>query len=260
MKWLLLLVSSCSAVRNVPAIQEMPASSSQPPPVLAARVELPVDDCVDFSKLGHRPPVHISERGFVVTAVQAPCITYEGMTGYYRHSSWVAMGIPCSGGQGTVEVHGKVIAPKEVLFVLATDCPMRPLQKNVANYGTSHLGFDDGSKLLAYNPFTLQFWTLPNFPDAGTGFAVTLRSRVALDKLWGKFRNGQPINVHLYGRENAWVAQNLIYFVDANIFINDDEQFQLEVLEVRTLSSEEIAATRRRCNMLRPKQQCHLIF
>ena len=260
MKWLLLLVTSCASVRNVPSIQEIPVSPSQPPPALAARVELPVDSCVDFTKLGHRPPVHISERGFVVTAVQEPCITYDGMTGYYRHSSWVAMGIPCSAGQGTVEVRGKVIAPKEVSFVLATDCPMKPQQKIVANYGTSHLGFDDTSKLLAYNPFTLQFWALPNFPDAGTGFIVTLRSRVALDELWDKFRNGQPINVHLYGRENAWVAQNQIYFVDANIVAGDEGHFQLEVLEVRTLSREEIAATKRRCNMLRPKQQCHLIF
>ena len=230
------------------------------PVQLAPQVELPPDTCVQFTQLGGKPPIYLSEPGFVLTAVHKPCITYEGEAGFYQDSPWTAMGIPCSGGGGRIERRGKVEYPKMVSFVLAVDCPLHPSRDDTATFGAQQLGFDSAAKLLAYNPFNLQFWSLPSFPDAGTGISVDLRSRTAIDALWQKVRQREPINVHLYGRENAWIADNNIYFINTNIIAITDTEFRLELLEVRTMNNDEIAAARHRCDQLRPRRSCHLIF
>lgn len=233
-----------------------------PPPAieLSPQVDLPQDTCVEFTTLGSEPPVYIEELGFVVSTVQKPCITYEGKKGFYRDSSWVAMGIPCSGGGGKIEWKGKAIRPRIVSFILSTDCPMTPQLDAIAEFGASNLGFDHHSKLLAYNPFILQFWSIPGFPDAGTGFTVDLRSRSAIDTLWAKLKKQETINVHLYGRENAWIGTDDIYFINASIVGITQHEFRLELLEVKVLSIDEIAAARKKCDLLRPKRGCHLIF
>ncbi len=245
---------------SVVAAVSTQSQSSTVPRRLAPQVELPPDSCVRFSQLGGEPPLYLSESGFVLTAVHKPCITYEGEAGFYRDSQWTAMGIPCSGGGGRIERRGKVLSPKMVSFVLSIDCPLYPTSVEAAAFGVQKLGFQDNAKLLAYNPFNVQFWSVPSFPDAGTGVSVDLRSRTAIDALWRKVRNREPINVHLYGRENAWVASNSIYFIDTNIIATSDSDFRLELLTVRTLSIDEVAAARRKCDGLRPRRSCHLIF
>lgn len=257
----LLLLGACFSAHK-PA-EPVPVVRPKPTPVplqLAPQVELPAETCVRFARLGGEPPIYMAEPGFVVTAVHKPCITYEGDAGFYQDSSWTAMGIPCRGGGGRIEWQGKVLYPKMVSFVLTVDCPLHPAIEEIAKLGVQRLGFDNVSKLLAYNPFNLQFWSVPNFPDAGTGFSVDLRSRKAIDALWVKVRKREEINVHLYGRENAWIASNNVYFINANIIATADTEFRLELLEVRTMSDEEIATARRQCDQLRPRRSCHLIF
>ena len=260
-----LVLSSCFSTRKTTDVVALPAATPQSqspaaPLQLAPQVELPPDTCVKFTQLGGTPPLYLAELGFVLTAVHKPCITYEGEAGFYQDSQWTAMGIPCRGGGGRIEWRGKVLYPKMVSFVLSVDCPLHPTLDDAAAFGVQKLGFNDNSKLLAYNPFNLQFWSVPDFPDAGMGESIDLRSRTALDALWQKVRRREPINVHLYGRENAWIAGNSVYFIDTNIVAVSDTEFRLELLEVRTLSVDEIAAARRRCDQLRPRRRCHLVF
>lgn len=258
-------LSACASTGKQDPTATLPATAPQLQPStaplqLAPEVVLPPDSCVKFAQLGGRPPIYLAELGFVLTAVHKPCITYEGEPGFYQDSQWTAMGIPCSGGGGRIERRGKVQYPKMVSFVLSVDCKLHPTFEDAATFGVQKLGFNDNSKLLAYNPFNLQFWSVPSFPDAGTGVGVDLRSRTAIDALWQKVRERESINVHLYGRENAWIASNNIYFINANIVATSDTEFRLELLEVRTMSIDEIAAARRRCDQLRPRRSCHLIF
>lgn len=240
---------------------QQPIIVDKPEPVpLAAAVAMPTDTCKSYTNIGSKPPVFIGELGFVLTSVQRPCITFAGESGFYSDSSWVAMGMPCTGGGGTVEWEGKEERPKTVTLALATDCPMQPNAKRVAKFGVSHLGFDSANKLIAHNPFILQFWSLPAYPDAGTGYGMTVRSRKAVDMIWYRLKKQKPINIHLYGRENSWIKGNNIYFVSANIVSTSNYRFRLEVVEVRHLSNMEISEARRRCDMLRPKPNCQLIF
>ena len=260
-----LVLSSCFSNRKTTDIATLPATAPQPQPAvapiqLAPQVELPSDTCIKFTQLGGKPPIYLAESGFVLTAVHKPCITYEGEAGFYQDSQWTAMGIPCSGGGGRIEWRGKRLYPKMVSFVLSVDCPLHPTLDDAATFGVQNLGFNDSSKLLAYNPFNLQFWSVPNFPDAGTGESVDLRSRTAINALWQKVRKREPINVHLYGRENAWIADNNVYFISTNIVATSDTEFRLELLEVRTMSVDEIATARHLCDRLRPRRSCHLIF
>lgn len=255
------MLSTISCFTTTPVKKPVVVTKVTPPSVeLAPQVELPADTCTEFSALGSEPPVYIEELGFVISTVQKPCITYEGKKGFYRDSAWVAMGIPCSGGGGKIEWKGKAIRPRIVSFILSTDCPMTPQPDAIAEFGVSRLGFDQQSKLLAHNPFILQFWSIPGFPDAGTGFTIDLRSRSAINTLWAKLREQETINVHLYGRENAWINTDDIYFINASIVGVTQHEFRLELHEVRVLNTEEIAATRRKCDLLRPKRGCHLIF
>ncbi|MDE3269595.1 MAG: hypothetical protein OYH77_04865 [Pseudomonadota bacterium] len=246
----------------IPDLATNPANTAeeQPPVQLATAIPTPVDTCKSYTSIGSKLPAFIGEHGFVLTAVQRPCITFAGESGFYSDSSWVAMGMPCSGGGGTVEWEGKEERPKTVTLALTTDCPMQPTAKQVAGFGVSHLGFDSTDKLIAYNPLILQFWSLPAYPDAGTGYGVMVRSRKAVDMVWYRLKKKTPINIHLYGRENSWSKGNNIYFINANIIGTTDYRFRLEVLAVRHLSNMEISEARRRCDMLRPKPNCQLIF
>ena len=241
------------------ALEKPPAETPQPVK-LAPQVMMPAENCVKFATIGSEPPAYISELDFVLTTVQRPCITFKGESGFYRDSAWTAMGVPCSNYGGVVEWEGKEERPRVVTLSITTDCPMRPNTNKVARFGVSHLGFAEPSKLLAYNPFILQYWSLPSHPDAGTGFVVSVRSRAAVDMIWANLRQQKPINIHLYGRENAWIKSNSIYFVNTNIISTSKYRFRLEPLEIRRLSTKEIVEARQRCDLLRPKRSCHLIF
>ena len=200
---------------------------------------------------------------FVVTKMLNTCITDAGLDGYLRSSQWIAMGVPCSAGKGRIDVSGNFWAPKIVSFVMSTDCPMRPKQDEVATIGAKILELQTNtpaSLLLAYNPFAVQFWEIDGLPDSDVGFTVDLRSVEAKQHTWKQFLEKKPIKVHLYGRENSWVASKHLYHVTTNLHYQSHSHFRVEVLDIEAMDDHSKRAALQRCLKLRPRRNCGDIF
>jgi hypothetical protein len=227
-------------------------------------VALPAMDeaCRVYPKMISEPPIWLAGKGVVLTRMMKPCITPDGQRGFDKASPWLAMGFPCTGGSGRVDVKGHYHNPKMIGFILGTDCTMNPSTKEIVQTIVAP-AFDlpPESKVLAYTPFVVQFWELPGMSDSDVGFTLELRSPAALDGAWRKMREKkEPILVRLYGRENAWVQGGSFFAVDGIIRLTDRVAFQFEVQKVQALSAEEIAQVQTRCEALRPKRNCQDVF
>jgi hypothetical protein len=239
-----------------PAADTKPAKPDKnaPPP--------PPDTCVVLDKLLQEPPVYVAGKSVVLTQLMKPCVTRDGQRGYDEATPWLAMGIPCTGPGGRVELKGNHYTnPKMVSLMFTTDCAMDPAQREtVKTVVTEAFALPPKAKLMAYTPFVVQFWELPGMTDADTGFAVELRSGPALDGGWKKLRDGETIKVWLYGRENAWVQGNKFYMVEGDVKLDGRHTFRLKVDSVKVLGEDEIAAVKTRCEALRPTRNCSEVF
>jgi hypothetical protein len=242
-----------SAVSNAtsgkPLADKVPTTTtpSAPDPCMIPKVSLP-------ASLGVVPAV--------ATRFIKTCLTAAGETGVLQDTAWTAMGIPCSAGRGKVDVTGtNYLAPKMLAFPIATDCPMEPLNLNdISAAGRETLGLGPTSKVLAFNPFAVQFWELPGFTDTDVGFTIEFRSAAALEGGWSKLRENNPIRLNLYGRENAWVQGDNLYFVEADLLLTDKHAFKLKPVSIRPITVEEQTAVRGRCEKIRPRRNCSQIF
>jgi hypothetical protein len=229
--------------------------ASMPPP--------PIDDaCKVYPKMLSEPPLWLPGKDVVLTRMMKPCITPDGQRGYDQASPWLAMGFPCTGGSGRVDVKGHYHNPKMIGFILGTDCAMAPSTKEVVQTIVQP-AFDlpPESKALAYTPFVVQFWEIPGMTDADVGFTLELRSPAALDGLWRKMREKkEPIPVKLYGRENAWVQGGAFFAVEGELRLIERTGFKFVVSKVTALTTEQIAEVAARCEALRPKRNCGDVF
>lgn len=223
-----------------------------PEPAPVVQVETP-DPCVPLGSM--HLPTWIRERGFVLTRLLKTCVTRQGKSGYLPESPWTAMGFPCHGGRGKIDINGNQFTPNMVSMLLATDCPMqamRTVEPPLPNLSKT-------SKVLAYNPFAVQYWEVPGSTDADVGFTIDLRSSHALRTLWKTFPN-QPIKVKLFGRENTWSVDSVFYAVDAQLVYQDNHSFHLEILDVHPLNESEVNLVKERCESLSPKRKCQNVF
>lgn len=206
-------------------------------------------------------PVYLKEKNFVVTRLLTACTLPDGTPGYDRNTQWMAMGIPCTGGRGKIDWTDKYVAPKQVAFQLSNSCPMTPTDSaGVIAAAKSMLGLGDGAKLLGYTSFSPQFWEVIGQNEADSGFAVELRSPQSLGNLWTKVRDGQPLRVRLYGRENAWLQGDFTYEVEADIVVTEKNRFKMVLISVKPLNDVELAEAKQRCESLRPKRNCSAAF
>jgi hypothetical protein len=207
-------------------------------------------------------PAPLGEIPAVATRFIKTCLTAAGESGVMQDTAWTAMGIPCSAGRGKVDVTGtNYLAPKMLAFPIATDCPMEPLNlSDIANAGKTALGLGPNSKVLAFNPFAVQFWEMPGFTDTDVGFTVEFRSAAALEGGWSKLRENNPIRLNLYGRENAWVQGDNLYLVEADLLLTDKHAFKLKPVTIRPVTPDELTAARGRCEKIRPRRNCSQIF
>ncbi len=226
------------------------------------QLQVPDDRCRPFKDAKQVPPLWIKSKNFVVTRLFKECVTFDGRRGYEKDSPWVAMGIPCTGGMGRIDVKGKnYFAPKLVSFIMSTDCPMFPNNIDFVRVsGQQALGLTPEAKLKAFIPFVVQFWEIPGHSDSDVGFTIDLRSIQGKEVTWKKFRENQPIRVKLYGRENAWVVGGHFYYVEADIVMAGQRAFKLNVINVKSLSPEELADVKNRCESLRPRRKCYKVF
>lgn len=207
------------------------------------------------------PPLYLPHNGVVVTKIMKPCVTLNGEPGYGRGTSWIAMGIPCTGGGGKVEWKGHYSKPKMVSFVISNSCPMRPGTHNeVKPLGVTVMKLDPSSNLLAYYPFSVHYWELMGYGEADTGFVVDLRTTKSLEEAWSTYRRGVPLHLKLYGRENAWVKGHDFFEVEVEVLRVDKTTFRMNVMNVRALSKNEMTLVRGRCEALRPPRNCSEVF
>jgi hypothetical protein len=214
-----------------------------------------------YPKLPSEPPIAVEEKGIVLTRIMQPCVTREGSRGFDKASPYLAMGVPCTGGSGRIDIKGHYHNPKLVSFIIGTDCLMNPSRTSEVQAMLSEkFGLSSDNKLMAYTPFVVQYWEIPGASDADVGFSVDLRSTIGTQNLWKQFRANSPIRVELYGRENAWVKGESFYHVTVDLVYSDRKSFRLDVNKIESLTPEQVEAVKMRCEELKPKRKCLEVF
>jgi len=208
------------------------------------------------------PPVTSPSSSYVVTKFFRACSTRNDAPGLAQNSTWLAMGFPCSGGDGRVDWKGSHYErPKLVEMILANDCPMGPAdQQALKLLAQKELGIPMESTVGAYTPFMVQFWEIPALGEADTGFSVAMRDNEGLNTTWGKMIKGEPLRILLFGRENAWTQTDHLYMVEADVVITARNRFRLKPASVKVMTIKDIEAVRLRCEALRPARNCAGVF
>lgn len=174
----------------------------------------------------------------------------------------MAMGFPCSGGEGRIDWKGtNYNVPKMVSFLLDTSCPMAPADPHkLKEMVIRETGIPATAPLVAFNPFVVQYWEIPGYDDADASFTVDLRNNKSLTGAWSQFIKQKPIKVFLVGRENAWVPGNHMYAVDAEMHWVSKNRFTMKVLGAHLLKGDELTAVKARCEALKPERECGKVF
>ena len=223
----------------------------------------PVRDpnCAVLGKMSHEPPIYAVGQGVVITRIMESCVAMDGRRGFMKKSPWLAMGFPCTGGSGRIDIKGNYQNPKLVSFIIGTDCVMAPqASEQVKKVAASAFDLPSEARLMAYTPFVVQYWEVPGMTDADTGYAVELRSAPAIEGIWKRVRDNQVFRVRLFGRENTWAPGGYFYQVEADVRLTGRNAFQLTVATVKHLSSEELSQVKRRCESLKPERNCAAVF
>ena len=229
--------------------------------VKGAALDGPSGPCPLWPRLTSEPPVVVKGKNLVLTRIMKSCVTESGHRGYAPDTPYLAMGFPCTGGSGRIDLKGHYHNPKMLAFVIGTDCPMAPAgREQVAKVLADHLGVPGTAKLMAHTPFVVQYWELMGQPDADTGYVVELRSAPAIEGTWQRLQQHEPVRIALYGRENSWSHGGAIYGVQADLKMTGRTAFELAIVDVRVLNKEEIAKVRGRCEALRPARKCAEVF
>jgi hypothetical protein len=192
----------------------------------------------------------------------SPCRDKNGVPGHKKNAGWMAMGFPCTGGEGRIDWKGtNYNRPKMVSFLLETSCAMAPKDHALIKKEAEKVaGIPPTSAMIAFNPFVIQYWEVPGFDDADTSFTVDLRSSKGIDDAWIKFIKPKPLRVFIVGRENAWVPGNYMYAVEADLNWASKNRFTMRVETARKLSGDELSKVRGRCEALRPERECGRVF
>jgi hypothetical protein len=241
----------------VPAVPAVPAT-----PAPAAKPAKPVDDrCRPIAQAEAGLPVVAKGKNLVLTKLMKPCITLDGRRGAEKESTYLAMGFPCTGGSGRVEIKGRYHNPNMVTILFGTDCPMAPPTKELAEAALEEaLGVPQDLRLLQVTPFVVQYWEIPGMSDADVGFGVELRSSAAREGLWRKLQQQDAVRVRLYGRENTWAQGEHFFQVDADVKLTARTAFSVQVVSVTALKKGEILKARERCEALEPRRNCSAVF
>jgi hypothetical protein len=219
------------------------------------------NECVGVPAIKQDLPYYVASKSLVISRFVTPCTPVHGGVGLKPKSSWLAMGFPCTGGGGRVDVRGKYQNPNLVSFIIGTECPMAPAAKDQVQAQLSEtVGLPKDAPLMAYLPFVVQFWEVMGQRDADTGFAVELRSPPSIESIWKDFRENRNFNVRLYGRENSWVPGGHFYQVDATVIPEGRSTFRLKIVAVKKLNPEETTVVKARCEGLRPTRNCAAVF
>ncbi len=276
---LISIISSCthtSPIKKKEPVEEIKPAVVAPAPVAPAVIETkpaePVlppgpsstvpPDCQSVRGFPNDEPVFVKSAGAVLTRIASPCDLADGTKGHSPTGGWMAMGFPCTGGEGRIDWKGtNYNVPKMVSFLLDTSCPMA--NNNPTRLTTlvrDEVGVNHSAPMIAYNPFVVQYWEIPGTDEADATFAVELRNVKTMSHTWGPFIKMKPLKVFLVGRENAWVPGNNMYAVEAELNWASKNRFTMKVLNARVLKGDEFVAVKARCEALRPERECGKVF
>ncbi len=238
------------------------AAAAAAPAVEAVKPDPIMEDCDTTFQFSEGEPIYLPENKVIITRVMSPCRNKEGVPGHKKNAGWMAMGFPCTGGEGRIDWKGtNYNRPKMVSFLLETSCPMGPTDTNrIRSEALKVAGIPLSAPMIAFNPFVIQYWEVPGYEDADTSFTVDLRSGKGLDDAWIKFIKPLPLKIFLVGRENAWVPGNYMYAVEGEIQWASKNRFNLKVTTARKLSGNERTSVQERCQGLRPERECGRVF
>ena len=206
-------------------------------------------------------PAYLQNHSFMLTRFLKPCALQTGGHGFQEKSSFVGMGFPCAGSDAKMEVNGYFFAPKLVRFSLDTACPMlKTSQAQIQQDVVQTWRLNPSSALLAINPFAVQYWEIPDFGEADVGDTLELRSVEVQFKKWNLVTKGKSIEVRLYGRENAWTQDNIVYEVQGELLVVSQHHFQLRVKVAKAMTKGEEKQVLVRCKALQPARECDQVF
>ncbi len=235
--------------------------AAPPPPPAASVPKSESQNCVGFGP-NVKMPYFVAKPSVMLINFLKTCTTAAGEPGFTKGSSWTAMGFPCTLGRGRIDKRGSDNTPSLVHFVLQTSCPMEPATAEEAEKVVrQRLRMPDDSRLIAYYPFSVQYWEFVQFPEKDTGPSPTLYSAPGISQGWQKFANkNEPIRVKLYGRENAWERGKELFEVEALLQPDGRSFFKLQIVQAKAMNSDEKTAALGRCDEIKPKPNCAEIF
>jgi hypothetical protein len=240
--------------QSTPPTTQVPPSHSPQAPDQAL--------CISIPSVQNGLPLYLEKSKVILTRLSKPCTTSDGKPGFLSNGSWMAMGFPCTGGEGRIDWKGNnYSSPKMVSFLLDTSCPMAPkTTEDLKTAVQNEAGVPPTMTLSAFNPFVIQYWEVTDYEDSDASFTVDLRVGKGLSAGWQSFIKQQPLKVFMVGRENAWVAGNFMYAVEAQLNWASKNRFTMNVIKARILKDEELAAVKSRCEALRPERECSKVF
>jgi hypothetical protein len=172
------------------------------------------------------------------------------------------MGLPCTGGEGRIDWKGtNYLAPKMLSFLVDTNCPMFPTDPQTAKLLiVNELGLPNDATLLAFNPFSIQYWEIQGHEDADVSFAIEVRSNKGIGPSWQAFQKETPYRLTLVGRENAFGQGKHMFVFEAEIRPSVKNRFKTNVLQGRVVNSDESTQIKARCMSLKPDRDCAAVF
>lgn len=222
----------------------------------------PVETCFLLDDAFQAPPIFVKKGGFIITRLMKSCVTQTGRSGFEKNSSFTAMGLPCTGGGGRINWEGvSYYEPKLITFFISTNCPMKPSDSNeIQTTARNELLLTNEARLMAYNPFVVQYWEIPSAGISGTGFTIDVVAARDIQTVWNSFKKNEPIAITLFGRENAWGTGEHLFSIDSELVPTGKESFSLRILDIKTLKEDEVGKIKERCQLLRPRKNCEDIF
>jgi hypothetical protein len=267
---LFVLLTGCVTPKpSSPPASETPTRQAKAPDqpqtdagVESAETPTPGDpNCLPLSPQVEELPYFVKDVSIVTTGVMKPCQVAGGRPGYKKGSGWIAMGFPCTAGQGTLEWKGSHYAPKLIIFEIPNSCPMAPSdQKTVEKLVEPRLGMQPDARLLAYYPFAISYWEMGDQSDADTSYKIEVVTAGSRQQIWRDYRSGKPISVKLYGRQNSLMPSRHWYEVDAELLQDTEDTFRLRVTDVQVLTENDLEEIKQRCVRLSPSRNCTRVF
>ena len=205
-------------------------------------------------------PFWFSESKVFLTRVDGTCSSQNGNLEAQQGAQWVAMGIPCSGGDHRFRWLENYDDPKQILFDFAIACPMAHSQNEVSQSVSKITGLE-ASKLIAFNPMSVIYWELQNTGEKDVGSLIRVTNVKDLKPAWREFLyKKKPLTFKLVGYESAWIEGRKYFEVQVDVFLRTRNRFSIDVKNSKVLETKDVAGLQLACKELTPRRDCDRVF